>query len=117
MPEDATNLRRMVRQKQYMMAFREQFLKKAKESDTFSMSTVLEMKDYLYSDCTAEQLSDVLNTVVDYQMVDLFSLEGEPVVGEKYMEYHVDKTALLDRVMEVFYNPVDLKDLIPKDKQ
>lgn len=38
-------------------------------------------------------------------MTEYRTLEGESVMGEKYMEYYVDEAAARELVMELFYEP------------
>ena len=45
-------------------------------------------------------LNNLAGGVTEYR-----TLEGEPVMGETYMEYHVDEAAARELVLELFYEP------------
>lgn len=103
--EDSSNLHRMERQRQYMAALLEQVQSLSDEEPKFLSEAVLTLSEYLVSDCTVNQLSDLGTYVQDYQFTGIQTLEGEAVKGEEYMEFYVDEDAVRDIVMELFYAP------------
>ncbi len=105
--EDSTNLHRMERQKQYLEALFEQFKSKSDEDSGFFLSTVLEVSQYMVSDCTVNQLSSIYSAMSDYELVDYVTIEGEAVQGEEYIEYYIDEDALYELYLELFYEPVE----------
>ena len=105
--EDATNLHRMERQDQYMTAFREAFLQKTKEDDAFALSTLLDVNEYLVSDCSVQQLSRLINDVSTFELVSSVTLEGEAKMGEKFIEFYPDPDALQQLIVDVFYTRLE----------
>lgn len=103
--DNPTNLRRMERQKQYLEALRKQLLRHTEADEGFTMSALLELNAYMVSDCSVEKLSDLADALEDCGVIEYRTLEGESVMGEKYMEYYVDEAAARELVMELFYEP------------
>lgn len=102
---DPTNIHRMERQKQYLEALREQLLRRTDSEEDFTMSALLEFNAYMVSDCSVEKLSDLADALEDCGVTEYRTLEGEPVMGETYMEYHVDEAEARELVLELFYEP------------
>jgi LCP family protein required for cell wall assembly len=104
--EDSTNLHRMERQRQYLNALQEQ-LKTCTEQDAgFLVDSILRVSDYLVSDCTVDQLSELSKNIQQYGVSEIKTLEGEAVDGT-YVEFYVDEQSLQALVMELFYVPVE----------
>lgn len=103
--DDPSNIHRMERQKQYLEALQEQLLVRADLDEGFAMSALLELSAYMVSDCSAEKLSDLAETLKSFGVTEYRTLEGESVEGEKYMEYYVGEAAARELVMELFYEP------------
>ena len=103
--EDSSNLRRMERQRQYMAALLEQLQGLSVEDPKFLSDAALTLSEYLVSDCTVNQLSDLGTYVQSCQFTGIQALEGEAVEGEEYMEFYVDEDAMRHIVMELFYAP------------
>jgi len=101
------NLHRMERQKQYLEALQEQLLSRADTDEGFAASALLELRAYMVSDCSAEQLSELADALETYGVTEYRMLEGEPVAGEKYAEYYVDEAAARELVMDLFYEQVE----------
>jgi anionic cell wall polymer biosynthesis LytR-Cps2A-Psr (LCP) family protein len=98
--EDNTNLHRMERQQQYIAAFIEQLSGYEYENN---VDTLMEVNEYLVSDCTIDQLSRMIERLGSYQYEGLVSPDGEAVKGSEFMEYYVDDKALQALVVEMFY--------------
>lgn len=105
--DDPTNLHRMERQRQYLEALQEQLLSRADADGEFAMSALLELSAYMVSDCSVEKLSDLAGALGACGAAEYRTLEGEPVRGEKHMEYRVDEAAARELVMELFYEPAE----------
>ena len=101
--EDSSNLHRMERQRQYLTALLGQLQSAIAGDTSFSLSTILEISEYLVSDCTITQLSDLANSMGIYDMEAVYTIDGEAVEGDVYMEYYVDEEALQDLILELFY--------------
>ena len=100
---DPTNTHRMERQKQYLDALQKKLLELGMMDEGFALSTVMELNDYLVSNCSVEQLSDLADILEECGEVQYRTLAGESVLEDEYYEFRVDEDALQRTVMELFY--------------
>lgn len=105
--EDSSNLRRMERQRQYLAALQQQLKAAVQQEDGFTLDALLQLNEYMVSDCTVEQLSDLGDSLAAYQVSDILTTPGDAQEGEEFMEFTVDEDALQQLVMDVFYEPVE----------
>lgn len=105
--EDSSNLHRMERQRQYLSALQQQLKQASQQEDGFTLDALLQLNEYMVSDCTVNQLSDLGDSLAAYQVSDILTTPGDAQVGEEYMEFTVDEYALQQMVMDVFYEPVE----------
>ena len=105
--EDSSNLHRMERQRQYLSALQQQLKAAVQQEDGFTLDALLQLNEYLVSDCTIDQLSALGNNLAQYKVSDILTTPGEAREGEEFMEFTVDEAALQQLVMEVFYEPVE----------
>ena len=103
---DGLNVGRMARQQQFMASLQAQFSRRADESEDFIVDTVMAINDYLVSDCTVNQLSQVIENLHTFESDGVHSIEGE-IVLTKYEEFYPDEQALRQLIMDVFYEKVD----------
>ena len=104
--ENSTNLHRMERQRQYLAGLQEQ-MKKASQEEGFTLDALMQLNEYLVSDCTINQLSDLMENLNTYEVGEILTTQGEAKVGEEFMEFTIDEEALQQLVMDVFYEPVE----------
>ena len=105
--EDSSNLHRMERQRQYLAALQQQLKAAVRQEDGFTLDVLLQLNEYMVSDCTVDQLSELGNSLAAYQVSDILTTPGDAQEGEEFMEFTVDEDALQQLVMEVFYEPVE----------
>ena len=105
--EDSSNLHRMERQRQYLSALQQQLKQASQQDSGFTLDALLQLNEYMVSDCTVNQLSDLGNSLAAYQVSDILTTPGDAQEGEEYMEFTVDEAALQQLVMDVFYEPVE----------
>ena len=105
--EDSTNLHRMERQRQYLSALQGQLTKAVQSDDGFTLDALLQLNEYLVSDCTVEQLSALADNLANYEVGDILTTKGEAQVGEEFVEFTVDEAALQQLVLHLFYEPVE----------
>ena len=105
--EDSSNLHRMERQRQYLAALQQQLKAAVQQEDGFTLDALLQLNEYMVSDCTVNQLSDLGNSLAAYQVGDILTTPGDAQEGEEFMEFTVDEDALQQLVMDVFYEPVE----------
>ena len=104
--EDSSNLRRMERQRQYLIALQKKLTEKADSDAWFATNAILQVSDYLTSDCTAEKLSKIADLLSKSDVSEIRTIDGEAKVGQEYMEFYPDEDALQALVMNVFYEKV-----------
>ena len=105
--EDSSNLHRMERQRQYLAALQQQLKQASQQNSSFTLDALLQLNEYMVSDCTVDQLSDLGNSMATYQVGDILTTPGDAQEGEEFMEFTVDESALQQFVMDVFYEPVE----------
>ena len=105
--EDSSNLHRMERQRQYLVALQQQLKAAVQQEDGFTLDALLQLNEYMVSDCTVNQLSDLGDSLATYQVSDILTTPGDAQEGEEFMEFTVDEAALQQLVMDVFYEPVE----------
>ena len=102
---DPTNLNRMGRQRQYVLALQQEFERLSRQDESFMLNALFQISDYLVSDCTVEEMADLISQVDDYQLTSYDTPEGEQVEGEEFMEFYVDDAALRSLVIHSFFEP------------
>lgn len=105
--EDSSNLHRMERQRQYLAALQQQLKAAVQQEDGFTLDALLQLNEYMVSDCTVNQLSGLGDSLATYQVSDILTTPGDAQEGEEFMEFTVDEAALQQLVMDVFYEPVE----------
>ena len=105
--EDSSNLHRMERQRQYLAALQQQLKAAVQQEDGFTLDALLQLNEYMVSDCTVNQLSDLGDSLAAYQVSGILTTPGNAQEGEEFMEFTVDEDALQQLVMDVFYEPVE----------
>ncbi len=98
--QTTSNLERMTRQRQYISALFDKYV--SADIDN-TLETMLEVNEHLVSDCTVNQMSELLETLQDYTYEAALSLPGEAVKGAEYVEFHVDEAELQRMIVEIFY--------------
>lgn len=105
--EDSSNLRRMERQRQYLMELHNTLSTKIEANDVFILETLDTLSPYMTSDCTANQLSQLFERWKLYTNRGILTIDGEAKVGEKFMEFYPNETALKQIVVNLFYVPLE----------
>lgn len=100
-----SNLERMERQREYLSALLEKVSTLSTEDEDLISNALLEVNEYMDSDCTAQQLSDLAEALRDYEPEDYIVVEGEAVQNGEYIEFYPDEAALQRLVIEEFYEP------------
>ena len=105
--DDSSNATRMIRQRQYIEALYNKTLKCIEDDEEFIVETSVKMSDYMLSDCSIEKLQNLLKKISAYDFGGIYTLEGESVVGEEFIEFYPDEESLKKTVVELFYKPKD----------
>ena len=100
---DSSNLARQLRQQQYMGAFYQRFMQLTEQDEALFAKAMLQVSPYMVSDCTVEQLGNLLEAADSYQTREIITVAGEAVKGSEYMEFYADEQALTTLLLDVFY--------------
>lgn len=104
---ESTNLERMERQREYLLALREKLSLLAEQDEEFVLSSLMKVNDYMDSDCTIQQLSALAEDIRAYPIERYVSPEGRAEQAGDVMEFYIDENALQKLVIEDFYAPVE----------
>ncbi|MGM9584017.1 MAG: LCP family protein [Faecousia sp.] len=105
--EDSSNLSRMERQRQYLMAFYEKLMERHREDGDFLSKTLLKVSDSFVSDCTVNQLDAFGDFAAQCTLEPIRTIDGEAVVGEEYMEFYPDPDSLQQTILDLFYEEAE----------
>ncbi len=101
--EDSSNEQRMKRQQQYLEALRVKIDERSEDTE-FIADVLVDINDYLVSDCSASRLESFFDAVADYDFNGVQELEGEIQIGE-FKEFYADGESVLKTVTELFCEP------------
>ncbi len=104
---DSTNQTRMVRQKQYIDALLNKTMQKAESDERFIAQTALSISDYMVSDCSVTYLQNLFDKVSGYEFTGISTIEGESIVGDKFMEFYPDESSVTKTVVELFCESIN----------
>lgn len=102
---DQMNVSRIERQKEYMNGFLASFRAMQSQSSEFVVSAYGSVTDYIVTDCSVNTISGMLNRYADYALGQIFTPEGQNVMGEKYYEFYADEQKLDALILDLFYAP------------
>ena len=96
---------RLLRQKQYVKAFVPAAKKAIKKDITLPLKLKNIMKDDMVTDISLSEMAYLTTAFskVSFDDIDIITLPGEEVLGNKYKEYYVDDEAVEDMVIDNFY--------------
>ena len=104
---DETNVRRMIRQRQYVKELYGKVDSISATDPEFFADTILKLSDYIVSDCSATRLETIAKAYVECELKSTETIRGDAVKGDRFMEFHVDETALKQQVIDLFYIPTE----------
>lgn len=105
--EDKTNVSRMERQKQYMLAWSSKLFERLSGEEDFSASSLMDLSEYVLTDMSINRIDSLADQLVSYTSCGVAEIQGESVKGEEFMEFHVDEQLLQRQVVDLFYTPVE----------
>ena len=100
--EDDTNTARMARHRIYLESFRKQAQKAFDSDSEFVLKLVERLGDHLQTDLTAQQLSDLMQTLDQSQVSPIRTADGELIEGKQYYEFFVDEGSLWEIVKQAY---------------
>ena len=102
---DGPNEKRMERQRQYMNALYLQSVNYVNGNADISADVIANLNEYAVTSCDAADVSDMLEKLVEYDFVEIRTIQGTSEIGEKYMEFNCDAEALKALVVELCCTP------------
>lgn len=103
--EDSSNSTRMTRQQDYLVSLFDAFNEKAESDENFIVNASLALSDYIVSNCTVNQLENLVSNLGHYEFDEIYTTEGEYKVGDKFMEFYADEESIDNLVLNLFYTP------------
>lgn len=100
--ENDTNMARMNRQRIYMESFRIQAQKALNSESEFALKLVEKLGEFLQSDLTAQQLSDLVQSLDQGSVSPFRVADGELIEGAEYYEFFVDEDSLWEIVKQAY---------------
>lgn len=102
---DQLNVSRMQRQREYINGFSTALRQRQKQDSNFMMDVYQQIQPYMVTDCTINAVNGMSSRYSDYAIGEVVIPAGENVVGEEYMEFHLDEEALDEVILRLFYAP------------
>ncbi|MBQ7485485.1 MAG: LCP family protein [Oscillospiraceae bacterium] len=102
---DGSNISRMARQRQYLVALRAKMQRMQQEDPNFQIKAISAVSDGMVTDCSTYRLSELAEMISTYEFDDIQTIAGEATAGEEFMEFYADEDALYRQVIELFYDP------------
>jgi anionic cell wall polymer biosynthesis LytR-Cps2A-Psr (LCP) family protein len=105
----SSSLDRQARQIQYVKAFADQSFQLSEGSVGVLLDLFNTTADYSITNLGVSEFSYLASAVLasNAASLDMITLEGEMTQGEIYAEYYLDKDAVYETVLEVYYRQVD----------
>ena len=104
-----SNSLRLQRQKQYLTTFAAEAKNQCKSDIGVAITLYNTLQKYMVTDIDLSTFTYMATEYIDYDfdINNLYSLEGETIQGTNYEEYYLDDEALQELIVELFYEPVD----------
>lgn len=105
--DSATN--RLNREKLYLNSFMSAALQKVKSDITFPVTMYTTLSKYVYTDLSIDEITYLASELVGYSFdnFDIRSVQGEVIKGSEFEEFYIDKQALRELMLQVFYEVVN----------
>lgn len=106
--ELGSQLKRLQRQKLFLMSFINQAKRKTRADITFPVKLYQDMKDHVVTDLTTDKIAYLAGEVLHYQfdMDSMIHLDGTYEAGDKNEEFYLDEQTLRETILQVFYEEV-----------
>lgn len=103
-----SNEQRLQRQKQYMTTFAAAAKKQASSDIRVAVNLFQLAQKYMVTDIDLSGFTYLATEAMNYQfdIENMYSLEGETMQGNQFEEFYVDDDALQELIIELFYEPV-----------
>jgi len=106
---DETNLARMDRQKQYMEGLVVRLRELSAEDESFLFGVFHALSEYMVTDVDLGMLERLSGILQEYEFQGSYSLAGDVIKGERYMEFYVNEEVLKRQMIQLYYLEVELE--------
>ena len=105
----ASNNKRIARQKTYAVAFVNQLKQGMKEDMTLPVKLYQTAEKQMVTSISLDQAVYLCTEYMNcsFDMENIYTIDGEVTMGEKYAEFNVDDDALYQLILDVFYEEVN----------
>ena len=102
-----SNELRLQRQKQYMTTFAAEAKKQAMSDIRVAINLYQTVHKYMVTDIDLNEFTYMATEYMgyDFNIENMYSLQGEAVQGNNFEEFYVDDEALQELIIELFYEP------------
>ena len=100
--DDDSNIARMSRQRIYLDSFRNQARKALNTDSEFVLKLVEKMGEQIQTDLTAQQLSDLVESLDRSEISPIRTPEGELIAGARYYEFYAQEDSLWEIVKQAY---------------
>lgn len=97
---------RLTRQKEYMKAFAEKAIEKTKKDIQLPVTLYKKVKNYIVTDLSIDEITYLAGELSGYRFGEIYTLEGETKMGEKFEEFYPDRKAMRELIIRLFYREV-----------
>ena len=103
-----SNELRQQRQKQYIQAFVTKVREAALEDLNVPIEIYRILDKYMVTDINESSFSYLVTETYtyDYQLDNIYSLQGEVIQGNQFEEFYADDDAMQELIVELFYEPI-----------
>lgn len=100
---------RLERQKQFLTNFISQAKHKAMGDVSVAVDIYNTISKYMVTDIDITEFTYLASEALgyDFSIDNLYSMEGETIMGDKFEEFYADEDALHQLIIDVFYEPVE----------
>ena len=111
--ELGTNIARIERQKQYLLAYVEKLKNKIKEDITFTLTLYGKVDEHIVTSLKLDEIAYLAGILsgYDFRVENIRGIAGESSMGEKNEEFHLEEEKLKELVIDIFYEKVENKDI------
>lgn len=103
---------RLARQKQFLSVYIDKLKAQVKQDPTLPVRLYGTLTQYMVTDVTVDEAAYLATQIGDYDFdaENIYTMEGNTVMGTEFEEFYPDYDALKDMMIRVFYREVDLEE-------
>ena len=107
--ELGTNVKRIERQKQYLLKFIEKAMTKTREDMTFPLTLYRKVQNHMVTSLSMDEITYLASTLLgyDFSMENFVTIQGEMAMGEKNEEFYIEDAYLRTFIIDTFYEKVE----------